>query len=127
MRILLDEMMSSKLARALSGHEVSTVQREGWAGLTNGLLLDAIDSRFDVFMTMDKGMRYQQHLMGRPFGVIEIRARSNAIRALLPAIPRISAAVDMVQRGEIMVIDVAEAAGNPGVPPETLSDTTSAE
>ncbi len=60
MRVLLDEMMSSKLARELAGHEVSTVQREGWSGLTNGTLLDAIDSHFDVFITMDKGMRHQQ-------------------------------------------------------------------
>jgi len=87
MRVLLDEMMSSKLALELTGHEVATVQREGWAGLTNGTLLDAIGSRFDVFITMDKGMRHQQRLTGRPFGIIEVRARSNAIRALLPIAP----------------------------------------
>jgi hypothetical protein len=58
MRVLLDEMVSRKLARALVGHEVSTVPREGWAGLTNGVLLDTIDGLFDVFITMDRGMRH---------------------------------------------------------------------
>jgi predicted nuclease of predicted toxin-antitoxin system len=81
MSILLDEMMSRKLGRELADHEVSTVQREGWAGLTNGTLLDAIASHFDVFITMDKGMRYQQHLTDRPFGIIEVRAVSNAMCA----------------------------------------------
>jgi predicted nuclease of predicted toxin-antitoxin system len=113
MRVLLDEMMSSKLARELVGHEVSTVQREGWASLANGRLLDAIDSLFDVFITMDKGMRHQQHVTGRPFGIIEVRARSNAIRALQPAALRILAAIDTIQPGEIMTVGVVDGAGDP--------------
>lgn len=104
MRILLDEMMSRKLARELAGHDVSTVQREGWTGLTNGALLDLIALRFDVFMTMDKGMRHQQHLAGRPFGIIEIHAGSNAIRALLPLMPRLHAALATIQPGEVITI-----------------------
>ena len=84
MRVLLDEMVSRKLARELVGHEVSTVPREGWAGLTNGLLLDTIDGLFDVFITMDRGMRHQQRLTGRPFGIIEVRAPSTAIRLSCP-------------------------------------------
>jgi predicted nuclease of predicted toxin-antitoxin system len=108
MRILLDEMMSSKLGRELAGHDVSTVQHEGWAGLTNGALLDAIASRFGVFITMDKGMRYQQHLVGRPFGIIEVRAASNSIRALLPVVPRLRAVIAEIQPGEIVTISALE-------------------
>ncbi len=51
MRILLDEMIPRTLGRELVGHVVSTVQREGWAGPTNGTLLDAIDNLFDAFVT----------------------------------------------------------------------------
>jgi len=108
MRILLDEMMSRKLGRELADHEVSTVQREGWAGLTNRTLLDAIASHFDVFITMDKGMRYQQHLTDRPFGIIEVRAISNAMRALLPAVPRIRAAIQTIQPGDIVTISALD-------------------
>jgi hypothetical protein len=87
MRVLLDEMDSRKLARELVGHEVSTVPRESWAGLPNGALLDAIDSLFDVLITMDKGLRHQQRLKGRPFGVIEVHARSTDIDDVIPVVP----------------------------------------
>ncbi len=88
MRVLLDEMVSRKLASQLGEHEVTTVQRQGWAGLTNGHLLDAIDTLFDVFITMDKGIRHQQRLAARAFGVIEVRARSNDIDDVLPLVPQ---------------------------------------
>lgn len=104
MRVLLDEMVSRKLSRALVGHEVSTVQREGWSGLSNGHLLDAIDATFDVFLTMDRGMRHQQHLEGCPFGVIELRARSNDIGDVIILVPRILRALDVIQPGEIVSI-----------------------
>ena len=104
MRVLLDEMVSRKLARELVGHEVSTVPREGWAGLTNGVLLDTIDALFDVFITMDRGMRHQQRLTGRPFGIIEVRAPSTAIRALLPLVPDILRILDTIQPGEILTV-----------------------
>lgn len=104
MRILLDEMISSKLRRELADHDVSTVQREGWAGLTNGALLDLIAPRFDVFITMDTGMRHQQYLTGRPFGIVEVRASSTAIHALLPIVPRLRAAIVTIQPGEVITV-----------------------
>ncbi|MDQ2832108.1 MAG: DUF5615 family PIN-like protein [Chloroflexota bacterium] len=104
MRVLLDEMVSRKLARELVEHDVSTVQRQGWAGLTNGTLLDAVDSFFDVFITMDRGMRYQQRLEGRLFGVIELHAHSNDIDDVITLVPRILQALDVIQPGEIVSI-----------------------
>ena len=100
--------MSRKLGRELADHEASTVQREGWAGLTNGTLLDAIASHFDVFITVDKGMRYQQNLTDRPFGIIEVRAVRNAMRALLPAVPRIRAALQTIQSGDIVMVSALD-------------------
>ena len=102
MRVLLDEMVSRKLSRTLIGHEVSKVQREGWSGLTNGHLLDAIGSTFDVFLTMDRGMRYQQRLEGRLCGVIELHAHSNDIDDVITLVPRILQALDVIQPGEIV-------------------------
>jgi hypothetical protein len=109
MRVLLDEMISSKLGRELVGHEVSTVPREGWAGLPNGALLDAIDSLFDVLITMDKGLRHQQNLTGRPFGVIEVHARSSDIDDVIPLVPRILERMDAIQPGEIVSIGAGDA------------------
>ena len=120
MRVLLDEMVSSKLARELADYDVSTVQREGWAGLTNGALLAALAAHCDVFITMDKGMRYQQHLEGRPFGIIEVRAASNAIRALLPLVPRIRATIEAIQPGEVVIISALNASATlPDQAPES--------
>jgi hypothetical protein len=123
MRVLLDEMMSSRLARELVGHEVSTVPREGWAGLTNGALLARIDALFDVLVTMDRGMRYQQRVTGRPFGIIEVHARSNALRALLPAVPRIREAIDTIQPGDVVTIPVVADVRDPGTPPQGPAST----
>jgi hypothetical protein len=54
MRILLDEDIPRRLAALLVGHEVSTVQRNGWSGVKNGRLLELAAAEFDVFLTMDK-------------------------------------------------------------------------
>lgn len=53
-------------------------------------------------------MRYQQHLTDRPFGIIEVRAISNAMRALLPAVPRIRAAIQTIQPGDIVTISALD-------------------
>jgi Domain of unknown function (DUF5615) len=101
MRVLLDEMVSRKLARELIGHEVSTVQRQGWAGLTNGRLLDVIDSLFDALITMDKGMQHQQRLAERPFGIIELYAPSSDIDDVIPLVPQILEALAALQRDDV--------------------------
>ncbi len=63
MRVLLDEQLPRHLARELRGHDVSTVQQEGWAGLKNGeLLRRAADAVFDVFVTADRNLEFQQNL-----------------------------------------------------------------
>jgi hypothetical protein len=69
-----------------------------------GVLLDTIDALFDVFITMDRGMRHQQRLTGRPFGIIEVRAPSIAIRALTPLVPNILGILDTIQPGEILTV-----------------------
>lgn len=101
----------------LVGHHVSTVPREGWAGLTNGRLLDRIDAHFDVFITMDRGMRYQQRVEGRSFGVIELHAPSNDIDDVLPLVPQLLQAISAIQPGVLACIDPAD----PGQ--EQASDT----
>jgi Domain of unknown function (DUF5615) len=104
MRVLLDEMVSRKLGRELVGHEVATVQRQGWAGLTDGRLLDVIDSLFDALITMDKGMRHQQRLAERPFGVIELHAPSSDIDDVLPLVPQILEALEALQPDQVISI-----------------------
>ena len=72
MKVLLDECVPRPLRQMLSGHEVSTVQQTGWCGLANGDLLKKADGVFDVFITADKNLRYQQNLDGRKTAIIEL-------------------------------------------------------
>ena len=61
MRILLDECVPRKLTRELPGHECRTVTEMGWAGIKNGRLLRLAENQFDVFLTADQNLQYQQN------------------------------------------------------------------
>jgi len=54
------------MRRLLTGHECTSVQKRGWTGTKNGALLALAASEFDLFITSDQNVRYQQNLMGRP-------------------------------------------------------------
>lgn len=70
MRVLLDEQLPRHLARELTGQQVRTVQEQGWAGLTNGELLKrAADDGFEVFVTADQNLEFQQNLARSRLGV----------------------------------------------------------
>lgn len=72
MRVILDENVPIQTARFLIGHEVTTVQREGWAGIENGALLNLVDGQFDVMVLADKNLRYQQNLASRRIALVEL-------------------------------------------------------
>lgn len=89
MRILLDEDLPRRLAELLVGHEVSTVQRSGWSGVTNGQLLELAAAKFDVFLTMDRNLEFQQNLAVLPIAVLVVEAVSNRMEDLEPMVPAI--------------------------------------
>lgn len=88
MRILIDECIPRKLKNHLPGHYCQTVQKAGLAGKKNGQLLAIADQMgFDVLLTMDKSIQYQQSIAGRRIAIVAFRATSNRLGALLPLIP----------------------------------------
>ena len=89
MRILLDEDLPRRLAAFLVGHEVSTVQRSGWAGIKNGELLKLASADFDVFLSMDSNLEFQQNVSALPIAVLIIQALSNRLEHLTPLVPSI--------------------------------------
>ena len=89
MRILLDEDLPRRLADLLIGHEASTVQRSGWSGVKNGNLLALAASEFDVLLTMDQNLEFQQNLTALPIAVLVVEAASNRLEHLLPLVPAI--------------------------------------
>ena len=72
MRILLDECVPWPMHRLLSGHTCSNVQSQGWGGIKNGELLQRAEGEFDLFITSDQNIRYQQNLAGRRIAIIEL-------------------------------------------------------
>jgi|SRR5947209_17229099 len=89
MRILLDESLPRDLGREIPGHEVTTVQQAGWAGVQNGELLRRAAGRFDVLVTGDQNIEYQQNPASMPVAVIILVAKSNRLAALRPLIPEL--------------------------------------
>jgi len=90
MKVLLDENLPHELRGELAGHDVFTVQYLGWSGVKNGLLLaQAAGAGFDVMVTMDSGVAYQQNLATLPLSVIVLSAVSNDIEDLRPLLPRL--------------------------------------
>ena len=70
MKILIDESLPYYLKKALAGYDAKTVQEMGWGGIKNGPLLTLAESIFDIFLTADKNLRYQQNLTGRRLAII---------------------------------------------------------
>jgi predicted nuclease of predicted toxin-antitoxin system len=101
MRVLLDEQLPVDLASQLRGHTVETVADRGWAGLKNGELLNRMRGDFDVLVTMDRGIEFQQQVSMLPFGVVVVRARSNRLQHLSPLVPAIVAAISAAKPGQI--------------------------
>jgi len=94
MRVLLDEQLPRHLAGELGGHDVSTVQQRGWAGLKNGELLGfAADAGVEILVTADRNLQFQQNLSQSRFGIIVLVATSNALEDLLPLVPKLLAAI----------------------------------
>jgi hypothetical protein len=88
MRILIDECIDERFRNSLPGHDCQTARYAGLAGLKNGELLIAAESaRFDVFLTADQGIEYQQNLVARKIAIIIFRAKSNRLKDLLPLVP----------------------------------------
>ena len=89
MRILLDEDLPRRLGALLNEHEAATVQQSGWSGIKNGKLLALAATRFDVFLTMDQNIEFQQNLFTLPIAILVIEAISNRIEYLKPLVPKI--------------------------------------
>jgi hypothetical protein len=82
MRVLLDECVPRGLRADLPEHEVTTVAEAGWAGVKNGELLQLAAGRFDVFLTVDRNLEYQQTFTHLTIAVVVVHAASNDIAVL---------------------------------------------
>lgn len=100
MKVLFDVNVPRSLRHHLPGHQVATSQERGWAELQNGDLIAAADAEFDVFITADQNLKYQQNLTSRSIAVLVLP--TNFMPAVLELAPRIRAAVDRIQAGDYL-------------------------
>jgi hypothetical protein len=104
MHILLDESLPAELRSELPGHDVRTVQELGWSSLKNGDLLLRSAGRFDVFVTADQNLQYQQNLSALPVAVAVLAAKSNRIEDLRPLIPELLRSLKTLQARTLVQI-----------------------
>jgi len=96
-RILLDESLPRPLGSLLTGHEVSTVRDESWTSLTNGELLRRAAERFDVIVTADQNLEFQQNLKTLPIAVVVMMADSNRLESVEPLVPEVLEALKILK------------------------------
>ncbi len=104
MKVLLDECVPWPLHKLLPGHDCTTVQQRGWGGLKNGDLLAEAAGKFDLFVTADQNLRYQQNLSGRRIAVLELS--TNDLRRIRAAAASIRAAVEGIQSGQFRHLNI---------------------
>jgi len=101
MKLLLDECLPKKLKRDLVGYEVNTVPEMGWAGIKNGALLNLAEAHFDVFITIDNNLRYQQNLKTIQLVIVVLNAKDNKLETLQPLIPSVLSTLETSQMGQV--------------------------
>ena len=97
MRILLDESVPGRLGSLLIGHQSVTVQERGWAGVKNGRLLLLASPEFDVFLTADRGIEFQQNLASLPIAVEVVISKTNRMADMALHVPAILQAMQTIQ------------------------------
>jgi hypothetical protein len=105
-RVLLDENLPRKLRRELIECAVRTVQEEGWGSFKNGALLSRAQTNFDVLLSGDSNLEYQQNVARFDIGVVAIVTVSLRFRDIRVAIDEIRAAVASVLPGEVITVEV---------------------
>jgi hypothetical protein len=98
-KLLLDECIDRRLAIDLVGHEVKTVPQVGWAGVKNGALLTLAENEFDVFVTADRNLSFQQNLPKFNIAVLVLHATSNRLADLKQLVPEILSTLPTLTKG----------------------------
>ena len=106
MKVLIDECGPRALKDAFEkhGHECRTVQEAVWSGKGNGELLSLAETKFDVLVTLDTNLRYQQNLTGRRIAIVLMRARSNRLDHISVYFSACLKAMETIKPGNIIYV-----------------------
>jgi predicted nuclease of predicted toxin-antitoxin system len=108
MKILIDECLPTgiKVAIAPLGHECKTVREAGLGSKKNGELLAFADGKWDVLLTSDRNIKYQQNLAGRKISILILMSKSNRLPDLLPFLPALAERLLSVEPGTIREVRI---------------------
>lgn len=104
MRILLDECVPWPLARLLIGHECTSPHKQGWGGIKNGDLLSLAETEFDLFITSDQNLRYQQNLSNRKIAILELS--SNDWHSIQTVVESVQQAISRMTPGDFIHLSI---------------------
>ena len=106
MKVLIDECVDWRLSREIIGHEVKTAHAMGWSTIRNGELLGLAAKEFDVFVTVDRNLSFQQNLPAFAIAVIVLRARTNRLSDLQPLVPDLLSSIPTAKPGAVTYVGV---------------------
>ena len=105
MRILIDECLNWRLARALPGHYCASVSKMGWSGIQNGELMTlAQENGFDVFITGDRNLSYQQNTSRYGLAIVVLAAGSTDLNHTLPLMPKVLSLFASLRPGQVVCV-----------------------
>jgi hypothetical protein len=105
-RVFLDECVDWRLLHELVGHEAKTARQTGWSTIRNGELLALGTKEFDIFVTVDRNLSFQQNLLNFEIAVLVLCGRSNRLADLQPLVPELLAAIPVAKRGVATLIGI---------------------
>ncbi len=106
MRVLLDECVDARFAPHVVGFDTHTVLDKGWSGISNGKLLALAQAEFEILVTVDRNLSFQQHLPKFSIAVILIHCKSNRVQDLLEVLPSLLAAIPTAPAGQVTHVAV---------------------
>jgi hypothetical protein len=105
-RVLLDECVDWRLSRDITGHDVRTARQMGWSAIQNGRLLTLAAEHFDVFVTVDRNLSFQQNINVFEIAVIVLQARTNRLHDLRTLVPALLSALPAVGARTCTILSV---------------------
>jgi predicted nuclease of predicted toxin-antitoxin system len=105
MRILIDECLDWRLGRALPGHDCVSVHKMGWSGINNGKLLALAQEQFDVFLTADRNLSFQQDTTRFRIAVLVLACVSTQLQKTLALMPKVLALLPTLNPGQVYVVN----------------------
>jgi uncharacterized protein DUF5615 len=104
-KLLLDECVTRFVKRDFAGNEVHTVEEAGFKGLENGDLLRAASGTYNVLITVDQNLPYQQNVAGLNIAILVLAAKRNSYARLKPLLPRALSALESIKQGDVIRIE----------------------